>query len=153
PGYLPRKPGYIEYQRGISQPVSLADRDRGVLAYFTVALNFKDAEVTNGITYRVFRDEQSAERYLEAISIANSPNFHSAQGASIFLDPYTTDDWTWRGSRPFDSAFCEAFIGASSPNLVNAHCSAQYEGRPVIVTGVRIDPVQFQGSGKETKYL
>ena len=153
PSYLPNTPNYVEYQRGAEQPVSQPDRDRGMLAYFTVAVNFKTAEVTSGITYRVFRDEASAERYLEGISIANNPNFKSAPGAGIFLDPYTKDDWRWRGPRPFDSAFCESFIGAGSPNLVDARCSAQYEGRPVIVTGIRIEPVQFQGSGKDTRYL
>jgi hypothetical protein len=150
PTSVPMAPDFFEYLKGSEQPVSQYDREHGVIAYFTIAVNYKDAAVSNGIAYRIFSDSAAAEKYWGDMSAMNNSKIMSSLGSDINVDiDYDVkSDAPWRGRQPFRDETCETYISARAENLATARCYAQHLDLPVIVSGIRIASVSGNGTGK-----
>src|SRR5579864_5663760 len=66
-------PDFVQYAHGDARPVSQSDRSRGVIAHYAVAINFRAADTTTGLTYRIFRDHHAAALYAKHLSVFEAP--------------------------------------------------------------------------------
>jgi predicted GNAT superfamily acetyltransferase len=140
PGYLHTVPNSSLYHQGRAEPVSLSDARAGVIAEFVVAFDYKTPDPTSGITYRIFRDRDSAQRYYDKLSVFNSPGF-VVNGNSTAVDRST-----YPSNNPQKDGYkeikCETFLDPRANYALTARCAALHTEAPVIVAGVRIQNKQ-----------
>ena len=144
-------PDFVQYEHGTERRVSSADQSRGVVAYYSVAINYKATDVTLGLTYRIFRNHHAAALYAKRVSVFESPGFKPAAGFAL-AETNVSSPNKWPGRSPYKSAVCDFFASAASPDLATARCSAVHADLPVIVSGIRVETVQFNQSGKRVTY-
>src|SRR5690348_225428 len=141
PGFLHTIPTSSSYHRGTAEPVSLKDARAGMIAEFVVAFDYNTPDPTSGITYRIFSDRDSAQRYYDKLSVLNSPGF-VVNGNSIA--PVETS--TYASKNPQKDGYkeikCETFLDPRADHALTARCAALHTEAPVIVAGVRIQSKQ-----------
>jgi predicted GNAT superfamily acetyltransferase len=137
PGFLHTIPTSSSYHRGTAEPVSLKDARAGMIAEFVVAFDYNTPDPTSGITYRIFSDRDSAQRYYDKLSVLNSAGF-VVNGNSIA--PVETS--TYASNNPQKDGYkevkCETFLDPRANHALTARCAALHMEVPVIVAGVRI---------------
>lgn len=153
PEHLPKFPDFVHYVRGSEQPVSVHDHDSGVIAYFTLAADYEDTSATSGITYRIFSNNEAADKFWGDMSAMNNAEIMGALGSDINeeVDDNVTVDWPWRGRQPFKDITCETYISKGVELLKTARCYAEHLDLPVVVSGVRIVQVSPTISAAEAK--
>lgn len=145
-------PDFVQEEHGAERPISPSDQSRGVVAYYSVAINYRATDVSLGLTYRIFRNHHAAALYAKRLSVFESPGFKPATGFAL-AETNVSSPNKWPGRNPYKSAVCDFFASSASPDLATARCSALHAELPVIVSGIRIETVRFDQNGKRVTYL
>jgi hypothetical protein len=140
PSFMPATPAFTKYHRGRVTPVSASDAKAGVIAEFVVAFDYLVKDPTSGLTYRVFRDQPSAQAYFDGMSVLKQPGFITPQGNSIASVVQSTDPVPDSKAQGFKTIKCETFLDPRIGYEVTARCAVLCDSAPVIVSGVRIQP-------------
>lgn len=147
PGFLPGQPASTSYYRGSATQVSASDTTAGVIAEFVVAFDYLVHDATTGLTYRVFRSTDDAQRYYDNMSVFNAPGFVTSDGnATVAQSTFTMSDPKKDG---FKTVKCEAYLDPRADYDVTARCAALSITAPVIVSGIRIQHPEESSQHKD----